>query len=96
MEEAKERRPVWRSTVTTRDDDFNITPISSTIIRQDLIRDDYNAFRSAYDVPYDSVYIDERTIKDYYDRLEYEIKKPVNETAAAGRIPLCVLPQWQP
>ena len=23
MEEAKERRPVWRSTVTTRDDDFN-------------------------------------------------------------------------
>lgn len=70
----------------TRDDDFNITPISSTIIRQDLIRDDYNAFRSAYDVPYDSVYIDERAIKDYYDRLEYEIKKPVNETAAAGRI----------
>ena len=33
----------------TRDDDFNNTPISSTIMRMDLIRDDYNSFISAYE-----------------------------------------------
>ena len=42
----------------TRDDDFNNTPISSTIMRQDLIRDDYNAFLSAYEVPYLTGYVD--------------------------------------
>ena len=70
----------------TRDDDFNHTPISSTIMRQDLIRDDYNAFLSAYDVPYLTGYVDEPMIQEYYRQLKSEIKIPMNETAAAGRI----------
>ena len=70
----------------TRDDDFNNTPISSTIMRQDLIRDDYNAFLSAYEVPYLTGYVDEPMIQEYYRQLKSEIKIPMNETAAAGRI----------
>ena len=70
----------------TRDDDFNHTPISSTIMRQDLIRDDYNAFLSAYEVPYLTGYVDEPMIQEYYRQLKSEIKIPMNETAAAGRI----------
>ena len=70
----------------TRDDDFNNTPISSTIMRQDLIRDDYNAFLSAYEVPYLTGYVDEPMIQEYYRKLKSEIKIPMNETAAAGRI----------
>ena len=70
----------------TRDDDFNHTPISSTIMRQDLIRDDYNAFLSAYEVPYITGYVNEPMIQEYYRQLKSEIKIPMNETAAAGRI----------
>ena len=70
----------------TRDDDFNNTPISSTIMRQDLIRDDYNAFLSAYEVPYLTGYVDEPMIQEYYRQLKSEIKIPMNETGAAGRI----------
>jgi hypothetical protein len=70
----------------TRDDDFNHTPISSTIMRQDLIRDDYNSFLSAYEVPYLTGYVDEPMIQEYYRQLKSEIKTPMNETAAAGRI----------
>lgn len=70
----------------TRDDDFNNTPISSTIMRQDIIRDDYNAFLSAYEVPYLIGYVDEPMIQEYYRQLKSEIKIPMNETAAAGRI----------
>ncbi len=70
----------------TRNDDFNHTPISSTIMRQDLIRDDYNAFLSAYEVPYLTGYVDEPMIQEYYRQLKSEIKIPMNETAAAGRI----------
>lgn len=70
----------------TRDDDFNNTPISSTIMRQDLIRDDYNDFLSAYEVPYLTGYVDEPMIQEYYRQLKSEIKIPMNETAAAGRI----------
>lgn len=70
----------------TRDDDFNNTPISSTIMRQDIIRDDYNAFLSAYEVPYLIGYVDEPMIQEYYRQLKSEIKIPMNETSAAGRI----------
>ena len=70
----------------TRDDDFNNTPISSTIMRMDLIRDDYNSFLSAYEVPNLTVYVDEPMIQEYYRQLKSEIKIPINETAAAGRI----------
>ena len=70
----------------TRDDDFNHTPISSTIMRMDLIRDDYNSFLSAYEVPYLTEYVDEPMIQEYYRQLKSEIKIPINETAAAGRI----------
>ena len=70
----------------TRDDDFNNTPISSTIMRMDLIRDDYNSFLSAYEVPNLTVYVDEPMIQEYYRQLKSEIKTPMNETAAAGRI----------
>lgn len=70
----------------TRDDDFNNTPISSTIMRMDLIRDDYNSFLSAYEVPYLTEYVDEPMIQEYYRQLKSEIKIPMNETAAAGRI----------
>ena len=70
----------------TSDDDFNNTPISSTIMRQELIRDDYNAFLSAYEVPYLTGYVDEPMIQEYYRQLKSEIKIPMNETAAAGRI----------
>ena len=70
----------------TRDDDFNHTPISSTIMRQDLIRDDYNAFLSAYEVPYITGYVNEPMIQEYYRQLKSEIKIPMNETAASGRI----------
>lgn len=70
----------------TRDDDLNHTPISSTIMRQDLIRDDYNSFLSAYEVPYITGYVDEPMIQEYYRQLKSEIKIPMNETAAAGRI----------
>lgn len=70
----------------TRDDDFNNTPISSTIMRMDLIRDDYNSFLSAYEVPYLTGYVDEPMIQEYYRQLKSEIKTPINETAAAGRI----------
>ena len=70
----------------TRNDDFNHTPISSTIMRQDLIRDDYNAFLSAYEVPYITGYVNEPMIQEYYRQLKSEIKIPMNETAAAGRI----------
>ena len=70
----------------TRDDDFNHTPISSTIMRMDLIRDDYNSFLSAYEVPYLTGYVDEPMIQEYYRQLKSEIKIPINETAAAGRI----------
>jgi hypothetical protein len=70
----------------TRDDDFNHTPISSTIMRQDLIRDDYNSFLSAYEVPCLNGYVDEPMIQEYYRQLKSEIKTPMNETAAAGRI----------
>ena len=70
----------------TREDDFNNTPISSTIMRMDLIRDDYNSFLSAYDVPNLTGYIDEPMIQEYYRQLKSEIKTPMNETAAAGRI----------
>ena len=70
----------------TRDDDFNNTPISSTIMRMDLIRDDYNSFLSAYEVPNLTGYVDEPMIQEYYRQLKSEIKIPINETAAAGRI----------
>ena len=70
----------------TRDDDLNHTPISSAIMRQDLIRDDYNSFLSAYEVPYITGYVDEPMIQEYYRQLKSEIKIPMNETAAAGRI----------
>lgn len=70
----------------TRDDDFNNTPISSTIMRMDLIRDDYNSFLSAYEVPNLTGYVDEPMIQEYYRQLKSEIKTPINETAAAGRI----------
>jgi hypothetical protein len=70
----------------TRDDDFNNTPISSTIMRMDLIRDDYNSFLSAYEVPNLTGYVDEPMIQEYYRQLKSEIKTPMNETAAAGRI----------
>ena len=70
----------------TRDDDFNNTPISSTIMRMDLIRDDYNSFLSAYEVPNLTGYVDEPMIQEYYRQLKSEIKIPMNETAAAGRI----------
>ena len=70
----------------TRDDDFNHTPISSTIMRMDLIRDDYNSFLSAYEVPNLTGYVDEPMIQEYYRQLKSEIKTPINETAAAGRI----------
>ena len=70
----------------TRDDDFNNTPISSAIMRMDLIRDDYNSFLSAYEVPYLTEYVDEPMIQEYYRQLKSEIKIPMNETAAAGRI----------
>lgn len=77
-----EGMPVYQ----TRDDDFNNTPISSTIMRHDLIRDDYNSFLSAYEVPYLTGYVDEPMIQEYYRQLKSEIKTPMNETAAAGRI----------
>ena len=70
----------------TREDDFNNTPISSTIMRMDLIRDDYNSFLSAYEVPNITGYVDEPMIQEYYRQLKSEIKIPINETAAAGRI----------
>ena len=70
----------------TREDDFNNTPISSTIMRMDLIRDDYNSFLSAYEVPNLTGYVDEPMIQEYYRQLKSEIKTPINETAAAGRI----------
>jgi hypothetical protein len=70
----------------TRNDDFNNTPISSTIMRMDLIRDDYNSFLSAYEVPNLTGYVDEPMIQEYYRQLKSEIKTPMNETAAAGRI----------
>lgn len=70
----------------TREDDFNNTPISSTIMRMDLIRDDYNSFLSAYEVPNLTGYVDEPMIQEYYRQLKSEIKTPMNETAAAGRI----------
>lgn len=70
----------------TRKDDFNHTPISSTIMRQDLIRDDYNSFLSAYEIPYLNEYVTEPMIQEYYRQLRSELKTPINETAAAGRI----------
>lgn len=78
--------PCYAPMYNTRDDGFNLSPISSTIVRQDLVRDDYDSFLSSYDVPDVAKYIDYSVIRDYYNTLLSEIKHQVNETAAAGRI----------
>ena len=82
IELAPENPPFYK----TRDDDFNSTPISSSIMRMDLARDDYNSFLSAFEIPDVEAYVNEPMIQEYYEKLKSEIRMPVHETAAAGRI----------
>jgi hypothetical protein len=73
-------------TYVNRNDEYNDSPISSTIVRQDILKDDYNAFLTAYETPYLPDYVNEPELQEYYNILKQEIKKPLHETAAAGRI----------
>lgn len=68
-----------------RNDEYNGSPISSFIVRQDIMNDDYASFLSAYDTTEDII-VDENLLKEYYDELREEISIQLNETAAAGRI----------
>lgn len=70
----------------TRHDDFNQTPISSTVMREDIMIDDYAGFLSAYETPYLRGFVDEATLKEYYDILCNEINTPLHESGAAGHL----------
>lgn len=63
-----------------RNDDFDDTPISARVLRNDIFNDDYKKFSSSYDG------VDEETLHKYYEKLLDEIKQGVHETAVAGRI----------
>lgn len=69
-----------------RDDEFNESPISARIVRSDIMRDDYNAFLSAYETPYLPKYVKEEDLIQYYNELQNLIRTPMNEGGAAGHI----------
>lgn len=69
-----------------RDDEFNESPISARIVRSDIMRDDYNAFLSAYETPYLPKYVKEEDLIEYYNELQNLIRTPMNEGGAAGHI----------
>lgn len=77
------RTPVYKD----RDDEYNYTPISSRVIRNDIINDNYGDFETAYNIDGKRI-VDEQTLKRYFNILKdcIEDKGPVLETAAGGHI----------
>lgn len=73
-------------TFINRNDEFNESPISARIVRSDIMRDDYNAFLSAYETPYLPSYVKESDLIEYYNELKKMIRTPMNEGGAAGHI----------
>lgn len=70
----------------TRTDDFNNSPISARVVREDIKRDDYSAFLSAYDDPDIAMYVNEPMLREYFNELQSEMKYSITETSVAGRI----------
>ena len=73
-------------TYINRTDEYNESPISASVVRKDIMKDDYNAFLSAYETPYLPEYVKEKDILDYYNQLLPMVKVPINEGGAAGHI----------
>ena len=69
-----------------RKDEYNDSPISASIVRKDIMRDDYNAFLSAYETPFLPDYVTEKDLIEYYNELLPLVKVPINEGGAAGHI----------
>ena len=80
------KTPIYRD----RDDEFNYTPISSRVVRNDVRNGDYDNFAKAYVIDGKPI-VDEVSLKRYFDTLTdtlYGLSEPtpVHETAAGGHI----------
>ena len=65
-----------------RDDDYDSTPISSRVVRNDILSGNYDKFLTAYS----DLSVPETVLRDYFNKLRGEIKTPVLEGGAAGHI----------
>lgn len=72
---------------TDRNDEFNESPISSTILRSDIISNNFDGFCSAYTQSIKKGLVNLKLIKEYYDKLRIEIIYPrLIEGGVAGHI----------
>ena len=79
--------PAKKQIYRNRNDEYNFTPISSRVVRNDVRNDDYNNFSAAYVIDGKNV-MDQPSLKRYFDVLRSCLtdEGPVNETAAGGHI----------
>lgn len=74
----------------TRNDAYNNNPISSSIIRNDIRKDQYNLFKEAYNPLLSKKRISSDDLKQYYSKLKEELlpmqESILNEGGAAGHM----------
>lgn len=72
---------------TTRYDDYNESPVSSSVLRHDIMNGDYELFLSGYIRSIKQGLLDEKTVRKYYEMIRGELKYPkIQESGAAGHI----------
>jgi hypothetical protein len=64
---------------THRDDEFDNTPISASVLRMDLMKSDFHRFFCGYRLLLETKWIDDDMLTDYYNELKAHIKTVMDE-----------------
>lgn len=67
-----ETEPIYYS---TRHDEFEDSPISSAIVRNDIINDDYKNFKKAYREILNDSYLEADELEDYFEELSINVEQ---------------------